>query len=548
MKRNILIIISALFIFNACEKEEDIVITSIQIDQTKVTLKLGEQYQFSVNHTPDKLEAPTYTWSSANPQVVTVNQQGEITAEGIGSSYITVKALNGSLISNASVTVIPIEAEGIVLDKSNIDLLVGETAALTYNIEPENTTNKEVEWTSDNTSVATVEDGNITAISPGEANIKVKVKNTSKEAVCLVKVSPIEANSISLDKSDLSIMVGETASLSYVIEPENTTYKEVVWSSDNDEVATVSNGEVTALSPGLAKIKVTIKDTNTDAVCQVEVMPIPVSDVSLSHSNVEIVNGDTFQLNAIISPSNATDQGLLWESSNTETATVSNGLITGLSPGEVVITVTTSDGGFTATCQVEVLPVPVESVSLNMTNLVLVADESSSLVATILPSNAANTNVTWSSSNPDIATVDNNGNVLAISNGATEISVTTEDGGYIAVCSVSVVPITEKIELTILDSGLVVINGFITGQIYSRIQNNSSFPITLKRFEVVDTNNNLIVASTTDPSLLGTLNPGESKNLGSNFSSLYLPIFRWYFEYDGTSYTVEHQYEINISW
>lgn len=540
--RNLFFVLSTVVLFfTSCEKDEETV-SSIQIDQQSITIKIGEQHQFNVNHSPSNLKAPFYQWVSSNPQVVSITSEGLITGSSVGNSTITVTALNGSLQSTSLVTVVPIQANGINLNKSDLSIFVGETSLLTYTIEPTNTTNKEVEWLSDNISVATVVNGTITAVSPGTTNIKVKIKNTDKESACIVTVKPIEATSITLNKTELSILAGETSNLTYIITPDNTTFKDVEWITENTTVATVSNGTITAVSPGVTKIKVKIKNTNIEAICQVTVNPVLVTGVSLNQTNAQITKGGTIQLNATITPSNATNKSLIWNSSNINIANVVDGLITGISTGDAVITVRTIDGEYTASCQIKVIPVAVNGVSLNKTSLSLITSETFQLVANIAPSNAENKVVSWKSSNENVASVDEFGIVSAKSEGSAQITVETNDGNFTAICNVTIVPITEKITLR-LGGSFSSINGWVTGSMYSYISNSSSLPITLTKFEIIDSNSNLVKVSTTDASLLGTLDGGATKNLGGNISSVYKPIFKWYFTFNGVSYTVQHQYQ-----
>lgn len=540
MKNFLNVFCFSLLFLAGCKKDEEAVITSIKIDKATLTIIIGETYLFGVDHLPVELKAPEYQWVSSNPQVVSVTSDGNITGTSIGNSTITATALDGTLKTSSIVTVIPIEATGITLNQLNASIIVGNTLLVTYVIDPPNTTNKDVEWSSDNVNIATVAEGTVTAVSPGIAKIKIKIKNTNKEAVCVVTVAPVEANSITLNKSDLSIKAGETSTLTYVIDPVNTTYKDVEWSSDNVNIAAVSDGIITAVAPGTANIKVKIKNSSKEAICHVVITPVAVTGVLLDQTNIQITNGTSTQLIPTVAPITASNKVLIWSSSNTNIASVSGGLVTAKSAGEVDVTVKTKDGSFTASCHVKVLPIAVNGISLNKATLSLVVDETSVLVATILPANAENKNVTWSSSNPSVATVDANGTVMTKALGKANITVMTSDGSYTAICNLSVVSITEKIELSLMGS-YSSINGLITGKMYSSITNKSSLPITLTKFEIIDSNTNQVKLSTTDATKLGTLVANGSTNLGGNLSSVYQPIFKWYFTLNGVEYSVQHK-------
>ena len=184
------------------------------------------------------------------------------------------------------------------------------------------------------------------------------------------------------------------------------------------------------------------------ALCACKKTPIddviPVTSVSLNQTEAEMNVGETQQLQAQISPSNATDKTLMWGSSKQSVATVSDaGLVTAVGEGTSKITVTAS--GKTATCVVTVTKpdtpvetVHVESVSLDRETAALEIGETLVLTATVLPANADDKSLTWKSSNPEIAEVDQNGNVTAISSGTVTITATTTDGGKVAGCEVTV--------------------------------------------------------------------------------------------------------------
>jgi len=169
--------------------------------------------------------------------------------------------------------------------------------------------------------------------------------------------------------------------------------------------------------------------------------PVRVTGVTLNKNSTSMEMDGSETLIATVSPSDATNQNVAWSSSDTDIATVGqNGRVTGVSPGTVTITVTTEDGGYTDTCIVTVTTVSVTGVSLNKETTTLYKNSSETLTATVSPSNAYNKNVTWSSSNTSIVTVNASGKIQSGSNrGTAVITVTTADGGYTDTCTVYVV-------------------------------------------------------------------------------------------------------------
>ena len=252
-----------------------------------------------------------------------------------------------------------------------------------------------------------------------------------------VAVSGVEINS-----SNLSLVVGEAETLIATVKPDNATNKSVIWSSTNNAIAEVDqNGNITAKAAGTVTITATTSDGDYMASCEVTVTTtyVPVSSITLDKTTVTLQKDLTVNLVATVLPDNANVKTVIWTSSDSSVATVDqDGFVTAISAGTATITVTTSDGGRTATCTVTVV-VPVTDISLNKTRTTLPVGATESLTATITPSNATDKSVTWFSSNTNVATVTDSGIVSAKAAGSATITVTTNDGGKCATCSVTVV-------------------------------------------------------------------------------------------------------------
>ena len=251
-----------------------------------------------------------------------------------------------------------------------------------------------------------------------------------------------KAQRITVDPTSYTMHAGETKTLKATIWPEEAGTGEVTWTSDNTSVATVdsSSGKVTAVSVGTARI--TAAHSGQSATCVITVAPIEVKRITLDRTSLNLGLNKTRTLVATVAPSNATDKTVTWTSSDSSIATVSNtGVVRGIAYGTATITATSSNG-LTATCTVHVVPTPVEGISLNKTSTTLVVisgtGQTEQLTATITPADAVNKNVTWTSSNPAVATVSSTGLVTAVAKGTATITVTTEDGGYTATCTVKV--------------------------------------------------------------------------------------------------------------
>ncbi len=244
---------------------------------------------------------------------------------------------------------------------------------------------------------------------------------------------------VKLDKDSLTLDVGGSENLAATITPSNATNKNVTWSSDNQNVATVENGKVTAVGAGKATITVTTEDGNKTATCAVTVNPISVTGVTLDQSALPISVGGSAELKANVTPENATNKTVTWSSDNTAVATVdASGKVTAVAPGTATITVTTADGGKTANCTVTVTQ-PVTDVTLDKTTMDLFVGNGGTLTAKVQPDNASNKTVNWTTSNAGVATVDANGKVTAVGAGKAAITATAADGSEKkAVCEVTV--------------------------------------------------------------------------------------------------------------
>lgn len=168
---------------------------------------------------------------------------------------------------------------------------------------------------------------------------------------------------------------------------------------------------------------------------------VAVTGMTLEKKSIEVEKGKTETINAIITPENATRKGITWTSSDTNVATVTNGVVKGISAGTATITATTKDGNFTDTCEVTVMQNAVTGIRISEKLIDLGMGYKKQITATIMPDDATDKSVEWTSENPEIATVSDNGTITGKSYGRTVVTATTTDGGYTAKCVVRVKPI-----------------------------------------------------------------------------------------------------------
>ena len=294
-----------------------------------------------------KLTDITFNRNVSSVDASALSYKDKTTIHGVKGTYAeTFASDNGFKFEalNAPVT-------GITLSKEKIEIAKDKSIRLTASLTPVDTSD-ELTWTSSNEEVATVEDGVVKAVGLGEAEIVAMAGSVTKS--CPVKVYQ-GVNNITLDVTSHTMTIGEFLQLTATIYPKDAEYKDVIWSSNNEDVAVIDQkGLVQAKAYGKVKITATSKDGGLEAVCNVTVEPVAVTEVSLNAKAVTLKVGETYQLKETILPENATDKTVTWISSNTKAATVSGGAVTAVGTGSAVIIVKTNSGAKTASCTVTV--------------------------------------------------------------------------------------------------------------------------------------------------------------------------------------------------
>ena len=472
-------------VLSSCGKKQTIPVQSIELDKKTLSLILGDSYKLTANVLPENATNKKVTWSSSDPSTATVDQNGNIKAVSEGTATITATTKDSKKTDTCEVTITKkiIHVTSVTLDEYKLKLNKGEVAKLTANILPENATNKNVTWSSLKQSVATVDQyGNVTAKSAGNVEIAVTTEDGWHTTTCLVVVTEkvIPVTGVKLGKGRLRMVEGETTQLIATIFPEDATNKNVAWTSSDESIATVDqNGNVKAKAIGNATVKVITEDGGYTSACLVTISEkiIPVANVTLDKDKLELVEGKNAQITANVLPENATNKNVTWESSNESIVVVDkNGKVTATNPGVATITVTTEDGSKTDTCEVTVKEyTPVEDVTLDKDRLDLIEGQIVQLIATVLPEDATYKNVTWRSKDESVATVDQNGNIKAVSEGTATITVTTEDGWYKSACLVTV---TKKIipvnSVTLDKNKLEMVEGDATQLIVTVLPENAT--------------------------------------------------------------------------
>ena len=355
-----------------------------------------------------------------------------------------------------------VKVSSIKLNATSKTLYNGKSTTLKATVFPINATNKRLTWKSSNTKVATVDkNGKVKALKVGNAIITATSTDGSNvSAQCKIKVVQ-RVTKIKLNKSIINLSKkGKTAKLKATVLPNNAYNKSVTWKSNNTKVVTVDrNGKIKATTnKGTTYVNAIAKDGRKIRTRILVVVGKKVKKITLNKSSVTLNRGAknrTFQLKKAIKNKNATYKGVSWYSSNKNVATVnSNGKVTIKHRGKVVITVKAKDGSNkSAKCKFTVKQL-VTKLSYNNKKQVkeVYKNKTIKFAVTVVPSNANNKGLTYSSSNKKVATVNSKGVVKGIKAGTVTITAKAKDGSRKVVkltVKVKNPPISDNTKLTI---------------------------------------------------------------------------------------------------
>ena len=258
----------------------------------------------------------------------------------------------------------------------------------------------------------------------------------------------VALTAIALDKTSILMEVGESVTLNPVFTPANATNKNVTWSCEGS-AAEVTDGIVTALSVGQATVSVTADDGGYKALCNVEVVAdkgengnVALTAIALDKTSLLMEVGESVTLNPVFTPANATNKSVKWNC-DSSAAEVYEGVVTALSVGQATVSVTADDGGYKALCNVEVVAdknaVFVESIEFSEESYAMIVGDVLALIPTVLPENADNKTLVWSTQDTSIISVDEQGMVEALAIGnATVTALATDGSGVSATVAIAV--------------------------------------------------------------------------------------------------------------
>jgi len=255
--------------------ESAVSVTKVTLDPTNPILTVGSTLQLAATVYPSNASTKTLTWSSSAPHVAMVSDTGLISAVGVGTAVITVKTTSGNKTATCSVEVrdLSVPVTGLELNMDSAALKVGDFLVLNATVQPNNATNKQINWTSSDQSVATVNmAGEITAVGEGTTTITAATSDGNITAICKIEVI-IDEDSIQgleLNTKSQYLKVGGTAKLTASVYPQGEDTPVLVWTSSDNSIVTVSHGgEITAKSVGIATVTAATEDGEFSVSCSV---------------------------------------------------------------------------------------------------------------------------------------------------------------------------------------------------------------------------------------------------------------------------------------
>lgn len=426
-------------------------LTDIEVSPMSMQIEVGKSKGFTVKPVPATATLPSVN-VAANGTNVEVLNNNTIKANSPGQIDVVVSvSANGKKFEKTIQVTVVQTADMVEVTPKSRTAVEGDTLKFTATVSPANA-NQQVEWSVSPATAANLTpnglSASVTFLSEQEnVTITATAKDSGKAyGSATVKVLPKVA-SVALDMSEVKLEEGTTIKLKATVLPANAT-QQLKFESSDKNVATVNDeGVVTAVAEGTAMITAISTDgTNKSASCKVKVgktvINVPVTAVKVSPEKVVLDVGGSQWLSCTVEPADATEKGLKYSSSDNSVATVSNtGYITAVKNGDAVITVTSvANNAIYGYCKVKVgKPVPVSSVAVAPEEKTLKVSDTFQLTVTVLPSNADDRSIEFSTSNADVATVSESGMITAKGPGSAIITATAKDGsGKKATCTLTV--------------------------------------------------------------------------------------------------------------
>ena len=273
-------------------------VSKVLMSSSEINLNIGEKSFISATIQPDNATNKDITWSSSDETIATVIN-GTITAISKGTAIITATA-DG--ISGATTVNVIVPITGIQNSETSITCPIGAKYKIKADILPSNATYKTINWSTSDSSIATVSNGLITAIAEGTANIISSVEGY--QSITTVNVIPnkgdLAVSSLFLSENTVTIKKGEVYTIIATINPTNVTTQTIEWISNNENIAKVQYGSIIGINTGSTQIKAKIGDIEKTLLVTVQDNSIPATLIQMNTNLVSINVGTTYQLEATV--------------------------------------------------------------------------------------------------------------------------------------------------------------------------------------------------------------------------------------------------------
>lgn len=421
-------------------------VITIELSQTEMSVKKGTVFWLNATVLPDTADNKNITWYSSDTSLATVEQDGMVTTLACGTVTISCVSEDNGVTAYCIVEITE-PVTGLTLNTNYQEMVAGTKFVIIPTVTPFDAINKSVTYVSSDTNVATVDaNGVVSALRGGTCEIIVTTVESSVTATCTIVVKEY-VSSIEIVDSPEYLNVSESVNLTAKVGTETATNKNVIWFSNNTNVAIVDqNGRVTGVTVGHVVITATAADGSGVSHSVIIKVINPVTNITLSESKVTIYVDDTINIQATVNPPEATVQKLIWTSDNEAVAKVyQDGDVVGISPGRTIVHATSTDGNeVVASCTIIVKARQnATSIRLNSTEITMLKGKTRKLTATIYPLKTTDS-VHWMSSDTSIVQVDKYGNIVTVGAGTAEIIAYSTSGSVEDVCIVHSIAMSAK--------------------------------------------------------------------------------------------------------
>lgn len=458
-------------LFATCEFIIRQPVTGVDFDAEykNIVIKVGEKLKIAngLNIYPADATDKSIKWETSDGSVAKVDELGYVTGVKAGSCVITAQSNDSGIFAKCIVKVYQ-NVNGLKLSATEYVTRKGDYFILEVNTDPANADNQTFIWETKDKNIVELEksDKNQARFYAKEAG-QTKVIVTSKDpytgdtvvAECNVTVEQA-VTGVTLNCSSKTLMLGKKFALTPTVKPDSARNKNVIWSSSDETVATVENGVVTGKKGGTAIITVTTEEGAQVAHCKVTVREL-VTSIEITGKGHTLNYGKKTTLIANVETITATNRSVRWSTSNKKKLTVTQkGVVKGVGYGTAYVYAKAKDGsGVVAKYQIRVIR-PVKKVTISPSRVTIYEGRSKQLKGKVTPKNASIKKLEWTSSDPSVATVDQTGEIVAVSEGRCNIYATSTDGNdKMGMCKVIVKKRVEATSIKLNSSKLTMMRG-----------------------------------------------------------------------------------------